>query len=61
MNSVHKYREANKMTQQDVAEKLRVSVSLIQKIEYGHYPNVVIALNLAKLFNTTVEKLFHIS
>lgn len=49
------------MTQQDVAEKLRVSVSLIQKIEYGHYPNVVIALNLAKLFNTTVEKLFHIS
>lgn len=58
MNLVKEYRLRNKMTQQEVAEKLKISLSQVQKTEYGMYPNTLIAINLAKLFNTTVENIF---
>lgn len=61
-NQLRRYRfEAGEMTQQELAEKVGVTRQTILSIERGNYnPSVELALRLARVFDTTVEKLFEL-
>lgn len=58
-NNVQYYRTNNKITQEELAKAVNVTRQTIIAIEKGNYtPSVLLALKIAKYFNTTVEKLF---
>lgn len=58
-NFVQEYRSKNKTTQEELAKAVGVTRQTIIAIEKGNYtPSVLLALKIAKYFNTTVEKLF---
>ena len=53
--------EAGEMTQQALAERADVTRQTILSIERGNYnPSVELALRLARVFGTSVEKLFEL-
>lgn len=57
-NKIKKYREANKMTQKDIAEILEVEPGTISKYESGMIePNIESLKRLAETFNITVDEL----
>lgn len=57
-NKIKKYREANKMTQKDIAEILEVEPGTISKYESGIIePNIESLKRLAETFNITVDEL----
>lgn len=61
-NLVRRYRQMNDMTQQDLADRVRVTRQTILSIEKGNYtPSVALALGLAKVFGTSVEALFQLT
>jgi len=61
INNLKKYRTNNKYTQEALAEKVNISKTHYQNIEYGKAePSVVIAIKLANALNTEVESLFNI-
>lgn len=61
INFVQKYRNKNKITQDDLGKAVDVTRQTIIAIEKGNYtPSVLLALKIAQYFNTTVEKLFTI-
>lgn len=46
------------MTQQQLADQVRVTVRTINSIERGEYnPSLVLAYKIARIFHTTVEEL----
>lgn len=58
-NKIRVYRSINKISQQDLALKLSVSRQTINAIENDKYsPSLELALNMAQLFECTVEDLF---
>ncbi len=58
-NCVQDYRNKNKVTQEELGRAVGVTRQTIIAIEKGNYtPSVLLALKIAKYFNTTVEKLF---
>lgn len=58
-NQVKYYRELKKITQEDSARKIGVSLSYFQKVEYGlSIPSVYIAIKLSRLYNVGIELLF---
>ena len=58
-NTVQALRHEIGLTQEELAEKVGVSRQTIIAIERGNYaPSVALALKLAKILKTTVEKLF---
>lgn len=60
-NNVSDYRNRNKVTQEELGKAVGVTRQTIIAIEKGNYtPSVLLALKIAKYFNTTVEKLFTI-
>ncbi|MBP9817608.1 helix-turn-helix transcriptional regulator [Candidatus Shapirobacteria bacterium] len=60
-NFVQDYRSKNKITQEELGGAIGVTRQTIIAIEKGNYtPSVLLALKIAKYFNTTVEKLFTI-
>lgn len=60
-NTVSDYRSRNKVTQEELGQGVGVTRQTIIAIEKGNYtPSVLLALKIAKYFNTTVEKLFTI-
>ena len=60
-NNVQMYRNKNKVTQEELGKAIGVTRQTIIAIEKGNYtPSVLLALKIAKYFNTTVEKLFTI-
>ncbi len=60
-NNVSDYRNKNKVTQEELGKAVGVTRQTIIAIEKGNYtPSVLLALKIAKYFNTTVEKLFTI-
>ncbi|MBP6913536.1 MAG: helix-turn-helix transcriptional regulator [Candidatus Levybacteria bacterium] len=60
-NFVQEYRNKNKVTQEELGRAVGVTRQTIIAIEKGNYtPSVLLALKIAKHFNTTVEKLFTI-
>jgi len=52
-------RKQKQLTQKEVAKKSKMSIRNYQYIEYGiTTPSVKTAINIAKVLNTTVERLF---
>lgn len=53
------YREANGLKQADLAELVGVRRETIVNLEKGKYnPSLKLAMDIAKMFHTTVEELF---
>lgn len=62
INQVSVLRARKKVTQEELAEAVKVSRQTVIAIEKGNYtPSVLLALKLASFFNTPVEKIFKIS
>jgi putative transcriptional regulator len=59
-NSVRALREAAGWSQADLAARLDVSRQTVNAIETGRYdPSLPLAFRLARLFERTIETLFH--
>jgi len=59
ISAVQQYRTKNKIRQEDLARAVGVTRQTIIAIEKGNYtPSVLLALKIAKHFNTKVENLF---
>jgi putative transcriptional regulator len=60
-NTVQELRSKNKSTQEELGQAVGVTRQTIIAIEKGNYtPSVLLALKIAKYFDTTVEELFTI-
>ena len=47
------------MTQEDLAERLKVSRQTIGSLENGRYnPSILLAIRIARLFSASVEEIF---
>jgi len=59
-NSIRRLRfNADEMTQQQLADKVKVSRQTIVAIEKGNYsPSLELAFKLARIFNTPLEEVF---
>jgi len=58
---VQDYRNKYKVTQEELGKAVGVTRQTIIAIEKGNYtPSVLLAIKIAKYFNTTVDKLFTI-
>lgn len=58
-NRLSELRHENKLTQQELAEKVKVTRRTIISIESGKYsPSLELAFKLSKTFNLTVEQIF---
>lgn len=61
-NNVYTLRNKNNLTQENLAEKLKVSRQTVIAIEKGNYtPSVHLALKIAKIFKLPVEDIFYIA
>ncbi|ENK0556445.1 helix-turn-helix transcriptional regulator [Clostridium botulinum] len=57
--NIKEYREKTNMKQIDLAEKIGVRRETIVHLENGRYnPSLKMAMDIAKIFNATVEELF---
>ena len=60
-NNIKVERARHNMTQAALAEAAKVSRQTINTMELGKYvPSTVLALRLAEIFSTTVDKLFEL-
>lgn len=60
-NTIKVERAKKDMTQQDLAEKVKVSRQTINSIEAGKYvPSTVLALKIAKAFGAGLEEIFEL-
>jgi len=60
-NRIKVYRAMHDMTQEELAELLRVTRRTINSIERGKYnPSIEVAFRIAKLFNVPVEEIFQL-
>lgn len=61
VNEVNRLRTEKNVTQEELAEKLKVSRQTIIAIEKGNYtPSVLLALKIADFFKLPVEDIFKI-
>lgn len=61
-NRVREYRARDRLSQQELAERIGASRQTIALIERGDYsPSVVLALKIAKVFQKDVEAVFWIN
>ena len=62
INHVRRYRrQQDEMTQQELADRVGVSRQTVLSIEGGRYnPSVGLALQIAQVFDVTVETLFEV-
>jgi putative transcriptional regulator len=59
-SNLARHRRSASMTQEDLAQRVDVTRQTIIAIEKGNYvPSVLLALKIAKIFNTTVERIFY--
>jgi putative transcriptional regulator len=60
-NSIKVERAKKDLTQADLADRIGVSRQAINSIESGKFvPSTVLALKMAKVFETTVELIFQL-
>ena len=58
-NRIQELRKARKVTQQELADALSVTRQTIISLENGRYnPSLKLAMDIAKVFDTTVEDIF---
>lgn len=58
-NRLSELRKKNKLTQQELAEKMAVSRQTIIAIEAGKFnPSVILAIKLSRFFNQPVDEIF---
>lgn len=58
-NIVKELRDINKLTQQDLAEKVKVSRQTIISLENGKYnPSIFLAYKISSVFNLPIEDVF---
>lgn len=58
-NKVAELRKIHNMTQEQMAESLRVSRQTINSIEKDRYnPSIMLAFRIARLFDKTIEEIF---
>ena len=58
-NRVREHRDAHKLTQKELGEKVGVSRQAINAIETGKFdPSIWLAHDLAQYFETSIEELF---
>ena len=61
-NSVSKLRSEKRITQEELAIKLKVSRQTVIALEKGNYtPSILLALRIAAFFKVPVEEIFKIS
>lgn len=59
-NSLRVVREAQQLTQADVARRVGVTRQTLIAIEQGKYsPTLELAFQLARVFDATLDELFH--
>ncbi|MCI8586658.1 MAG: helix-turn-helix transcriptional regulator [Lachnospiraceae bacterium] len=59
-NNVREYRVKKQLTQQQLADLVKVSSRTIISLEKGQYnPSVLLAHKLAKIFGLKIEELFN--
>ncbi|MDO4720585.1 MAG: helix-turn-helix transcriptional regulator [Peptostreptococcaceae bacterium] len=60
-NKIKEYRAKNNMKQEELAQKVGVRRETIGNLEKGRYnPSLVLAWNIAKQFNVSIEEIFTI-
>lgn len=60
-NDVRELREGRGLSQAALGEALGVSRQTVNSIETGKYdPSLPLAFAIAKLFQTTIEEIFHV-
>lgn len=60
-NTIRVERAIHELTQEQLAQKIKVSRQTINAIEKGKYvPSTVLALKLAKEFSKSVEEIFEL-
>lgn len=58
-NRIKVFRAMHDMTQEDLADAIRVTRRTINSIERGKYnPSIEVAYRIAKTFNVTIEEVF---
>lgn len=58
-NNLEKLRSGYNLTQEQLANKLKVTRQTINSIEKGKYnPSIILAFKISKFFNTTIENVF---
>ena len=58
-SSIHVYRAMQRMTQQELADKVGVSRQTIIQLERDRYnPSLLLAHNIAEVFEVPIEKIF---
>ena len=58
-NKIKEYRAKNNMKQEELAQKVGVRRETIGNLEKGRYnPSLVLAWNIAKRFNASIEEIF---
>ncbi len=56
------FRAEQDLTQQDVADKLKITRQTISGIEKGKYnPSLILAYKIANMFNVSIEEMFKFS
>lgn len=59
---IHEYRKKNHLQQSQLADMVGVRRETIGKLENGKYnPSLKLAMDIAKVFNVTVEDIFFFS
>lgn len=58
-SKIHIYRATKRMSQQELADLVGVSRQTIIQLERNRYnPSMLLAYNIAKVFDVTIEELF---
>lgn len=58
-NKLEEHRKAEGLSQEELAEILKVSRQTIISLEKGRYnPSITLAFKIARHFNTTIESMF---
>lgn len=61
-NKIKEYRAKHDMKQEDLANLVGVRRETIGNLEKGRYnPSLVLAWNIAKVFNCTIEDIFEVT
>lgn len=61
LNKIKDLRQKIQITQEELADAVKVSRQTIIAIEKGNYvPSLALAINLSKFFKVSVEELFYV-